>query len=398
MKKRYDVIIVGAGPAGCSAATFIARKGLDVLLLDKACFPRDKVCGDGISPPALGVLGRMGLHETIKNKDPWKVDGIELISSTGKRLTAEFRQAEGIEEYGYVWPRRDFDMTLLEDVQSNLNVDVLGCCEVSDLTYKGKRPCGAIALHKGLLRDFKGEVIIGADGVHSVVKRKTSHLRAVTRQKALGLRAYFRDVQGLTRRMEIHWEGNHLRGYAWIFPTGDGTANVGLGIPHRFARGMDIKRSFGIFVEKNRSGGGVLHKARMVENTLKSWLIPLGSWLSKRSHKNVLLIGDAGGFADPVTGEGIYHALISGEFAAQAISKGLKGKGDIDVIGEIYDQLCRKAFKPKEYLLGGLLQRFLLNSYFLNFNISRAIRKPVMAANLVSILCHKKSKIGLILG
>jgi flavin-dependent dehydrogenase len=109
-----------------------------------------------------------------------------------------------------------------------------------------------------------------------------------------------------------------------------------------------------------------------------------------------LLIGDAGNFADILTGEGIYFALKSGECAAEAIHRGFNMGGAFAQIGEIYERLWRKAFNSKEYLFHNLLQRLVVNELFLNFNIRRAIKKPNMAQILASILCHQKSKIRLL--
>jgi flavin-dependent dehydrogenase len=134
----------------------------------------------------------------------------------------------------------------------------------------------------------------------------------------------------------------------------------------------------------------------MVENSLQGGPIPLGSFFRRRSNKNVLLAGDAGGFTDVLTGEGIYFALRTGECAAEAIHSALSSPGKMERVGRIYESLWRNAFRSREFLFGSLVQRLIVREFFLNRNIARAVKKPSMAQDLASILCHEKSKIGLL--
>ena len=133
----------------------------------------------------------------------------------------------------------------------------------------------------------------------------------------------------------------------------------------------------------------------MVEDSLQGGLIPMGSFFRRRSRKNVLLVGDAGGFTDVLTGEGVYFALRSGECAAEAIHSALSSTGELKKVGRVYESLWRKALPSREFLFGSLVQRLIVREFFLNRNIARAVKKPSMARDLASILCHEKSKIGL---
>jgi geranylgeranyl reductase family protein len=392
---RYDVIIVGAGPAGCSAATFLAKNDYHVLLVDRAQFPRDKVCGDGIGPPALDVLERMGILEKIENSQPWRIDGIDFFSPAGRMLRTNFQHVEGLRKQGYVLPRKDFDFVLLQHVRGISNVVVLENCETTDLMYNGNRVSGIRVEHENWCKEFSGKVVIGADGVFSLIGRKHFSLNSNYKHMALGARAYFNNVEGLDHYIEIHCDKALLPGYGWVFPMGEGRANVGVGASYRFAtRGKNMKRLFDIFLNQNRYMKRKFHKAHMIEGSFKGWPIPLGSRPIRRSHKNVLLIGDAGSFADTVTGEGIYYALRSGEYAAQAVAMGLNNS--TERIGDNFENLWRKDFRRREYLLGYLIQRVLFNEFFLNFNIDRALKNQKMAEALVDILCHKKSKLKLL--
>ena len=396
MEKEYEVIIVGAGPAGCSAAICLARQGCEVLLIDKAQFPRDKVCGDGIGPLALEVLDHLGVLQVMMDQNPWRVEGIDFFSPAGQRVRAPFSHLEGRYKHGWVFPRREFDFLLWQHVRGFSNVHVLENCEGVDLIYSGSKIVGIQAKYGSSPEDFRGKVILGADGAYSRVANRISFPGRVFRNYALGVRGYFHQVEGLTNQIEIHCEKNLLPGYGWIFPTGEDSANVGVGIASRFLKRKDMKKLFHVFIWENPPLRQRFRKARLVENSLKGFPIPLGTLSSRRSHKNVLLLGDAGRFADVLSGEGIYYALRGGECAAEAIHEGLKMAGGRERIGRIYEKLWRRAFRPQEYLIGNLLQRLVIGEFFLNLNIRRACKNPAMARNLASILCHQKTKIRLL--
>jgi flavin-dependent dehydrogenase len=158
----------------------------------------------------------------------------------------------------------------------------------------------------------------------------------------------------------------------------------------------NIRSLFQTFVEGNPFVKERLREARMADNSLQGYPIPLGSLFRRRSRKNVLLVGDAGGFTDVLTGEGIYFALRSGECAAEAIHSALSSPGAAVRAGRVYEGLWRSALPSREFLLGSFVQRVIVREFFLNRNIERALKKPSMARDLASILCHEKSKIGLL--
>jgi len=397
MKRAYSVIIVGAGPAGCSAASFLALKGHQVLLVDKAKFPRDKVCGDGISPLALEALDRLGVIQEIINRNPWRVDGVKLSSPSGQIVTANFSHLRGPYKHGWVMPRKEFDFILFEHVQRLANIQVLENAEVKDLYYEGDSIKGIKVQRGNSAEEFAGDIIIGADGVHSLIARRIFPANGISKNFSLGIRAYFHNVEGLKHYIEIHCEKAILPAYGWLFPIGENAANVGVGISAQCHPRRQLKQLFNVFINKNGFLREKLREAQLAENTLQGWPIPLGTFFPKRNHKNVLLIGDAGNFADILTGEGIYFALKSGECAAEAIHRGFNMGGGFARIGEIYERLWRKAFNSKEYLFRSLLQRLVTKESFINFNIRRATKKPNMAQTLASILCHQKSKIRLLL-
>jgi geranylgeranyl reductase family protein len=395
MNKSYDVIIIGAGPSGCAAAISLGRNGYQVLVVEKDRFPRGKVCGDGISPPALEALERLGILPEIMRNPPWKIEGMELSSPAGQIVTASFSHLKGPYPFGLVMPRREFDFLLFQLVRKYPNIEILENWEVKDFIGQDGLIKGVKAQSGGQKEEFFAKVLVGADGAYSVVARKTVSREKNLQHGAFGIRAYFRGVKDVTHRIEIHCDRSILPGYGWLFPTGEDSANLGVGIALRHLKQKNIRDLFQTFVEGSPFIKERLREARMVENSLQGGPIPLGSFFRRRSNKNVLLVGDAGGFGDVLTGEGIYFALRSGECAAEAIHSALSSPGAMEKAGRIYEGLWRSALPSREFLFGSLVQRLIVREFFLNRNIARAVQKPSMARDLASILCHEKSKIGL---
>jgi geranylgeranyl reductase family protein len=395
MNKIYDVIIIGAGPGGCSAAISLARRGCHVLLLEKERFPRGKVCGDGISPPALETLERLGVLPEIMKKEPWKIDGVDLFSPAGQAVTAPFSYLKGAFPFGLVMPRRELDSLVFQQSRKYSNLETLENWEVKDFIDQNGSIKGVKAQSEGQKREFLAKFLVGADGAYSVVARKAVCRKQNFQKGAFGIRAYFRGVKNLAHRIEIHCHRSILRGYGWVFPTGEDSANVGVGIASRHLKEKNIRNLFQTFLEGNQFLKERFREARMVENSLQGSPIPIGSFFRRRSRKNVLLVGDAGGFTDVLTGEGVYFALRSGECAAEAIHSALSSYGEAQKAGQVYENLWRNALPSREFLFGSLVQRLIVREFFLNRNIARAVKRPSMARDLALILCHQKSKIAL---
>jgi geranylgeranyl reductase family protein len=395
MKEFYDVIIVGAGPGGCSAAIGLARRGYEVLLVEKEKFPRGKVCGDGIGPPALDALDRLGILPEVMQRNPWKIDGVKLSSPAGHLVTAPFSHLKSPYPYALVMPRREFDFLIFEQTRKFANVQVLENWTVKDLILRDGSAEGVRAESNGEKREFRGRILVGADGVYSTVRRKIFPRKKGPVIGAFGVRAYFQGVQGLSHHIEVHCPRSILPGYGWVFPMGEDSANVGVGISSAQLPQKDLRKLFQAFIEETPLVKEKLRTARLVEHSFQGAPIPLAGFWRRRSRRNILLVGDAGSFADVLTGEGIYFALRSGECAAEAIHTALSSSGEIEKAGKLYEKAWRGALGSREFLIGPWAQKWIMREFFLNLNIGRAIKKPSMARDLASILCHQKSKIGL---
>ena len=291
----YDVAVVGAGPAGAAAAlsALRTRPGARVLLLDKADFPRDKSCGDGIAPHALDELARLGAAEVLADRVP--VTRLRLRSPGGVDVGAELRRPD------YVVPREVFDARLVAVAVGRGAELVRHAVRAVDI-----RP-GSVVLDDS----FEARVVVAADGANGVLRRLVGSGRQPPAAMAVAVRGYAQAPPGPPEQV-IVMDGRDWPAYAWSFAAGDGTANVGFGM---------LLPS----LQAAPSGGRRELHARLLEllpgiepTRLRSHHLPLSSARPAQPPGRVLLAGDAASLINPLTGEGVFYALLSGRLAGAA--------------------------------------------------------------------------------
>ena len=170
----YDVIIVGAGPAGCSTAYFLNQIGFKVLLLEKHTIPRDKTCGDGLTPKTLLQLEKMGALSKIESANPFNTYSIILSSPNNNIMTGKTPKVDGLKDYFAILPRKKTDEILFNHVDALPNVTTLQSFRVTDIIRDGKRIIGVKGRSNDATHDIHGKYIIGADGPNSIIARKIS--------------------------------------------------------------------------------------------------------------------------------------------------------------------------------------------------------------------------------
>ncbi|OJF09647.1 NAD(P)/FAD-dependent oxidoreductase [Couchioplanes caeruleus] len=287
----YDVAIVGAGPAGSAAALAARRAGASVVLLDRADFPRDKPCGDGIAAEALDVLADLGVTGVTDGRPP--VADLRLVAPGGTEV------ARPLPRPAYTVPRRIFDARLVAAA-------VRAGAELRRHTVRAIR-----RVPSGVVLDDRIEagVVIGADGAGSVVRRALGHPANPHGHLAIAIRGYAPSdgAEQLIRTTRARWPA-----YAWSFPLGDGTANVGYG---EVLRGTSVSRAYLL--------------GRLVEllpgtapTGLRAHHLPLSTHRPPPARGPVLLAGDALSLINPFTGEGIFYAVLSGTLAGTAAAGG----------------------------------------------------------------------------
>jgi menaquinone-9 beta-reductase len=307
----YDIIIVGAGPGGSSAAGFLAGQGRSVLLLDKAYFPRDKICGDGLMPQALFWLDKLGCVDEVLAQTNSLVTSADLFVDGAYRLTGHFPRTAAFPGFGVCLERTKFDHILVRHALSRGAVFKPGrhVRKLSWLPHAIEVQADA----RGKTETYKGRLLIGADGVGSMVSQAIGN-RAKSETLVLSMRAYFDGAVADKSPFKLYFDKRLYPGYGWIFIDDSGRANVGFGYVRDCAFPMkrNVRGMFDDFVASNL--GGILGHAVPSGKPAGWW----ESFVKPRSMvaDRVMLIGDAGHCAEPMNGAGIHKAIESAYIAA----------------------------------------------------------------------------------
>jgi geranylgeranyl reductase family protein len=318
LKKEWDVIVVGGGPGGSSAASFLGRKGHSVLLIDKAKFPRDKTCGDAISG-SLKVQEELGLQEEIRKNPHAEIHRVLFSAPNGKILDIAFK---GI---GYCCRRYVYDNIMFEKAKQ-YSTDLQGFTVTELINENGYVRGVKGKTTEGKEMEFRAKVLVGADGAHSVVAKLTGLLDLDPRHTIIAVRCYYTDVKNVTDAIELHFIDDIIPSYFWIFPLEKNVANVGIGIVMEDFQKKKWKMTDKIFeiIANNPLFKERFQGAKLMEGTVKGWPLPVGSKRRKAHGNGFVLVGDAAGLIDAFTGEGIANAAKSGQIAAEWIDKAIK--------------------------------------------------------------------------
>jgi menaquinone-9 beta-reductase len=320
---KTDVCVVGAGPGGSVTAMFLAKAGINCILLDKAKFPRDKVCGDALSGKVVEVLKKLDptLIEYL-NKEEHQVGswGVTFVAPNLKELRVPFRKDTSKDSLppGFLSKRMDFDNFLIEQVKKHKGITLIEECEINN--YE-KSASGWLLKSKDNQYTIQTKLIISADGAHSYFARHIAGIEVEPAHYCAGIRAYYKNVKGLDREnfIELHFLKDLLPGYFWIFPLANGYANVGVGMRSDKVskKKLNLKNEMLRIIEKYPQLKSRFADAELIGD-IKGYGLPLGSKQRKLSGDGYMLVGDSGALIDPFTGEGIGNAMTSGMLAAES--------------------------------------------------------------------------------
>ncbi len=356
--ERFDVCVVGAGPAGSAAACRLAAEGIRTVLVDRDRFPRDKVCGDGIAPRAVRVLEDLGLDPETMFPGCFRIAGVRVTSPARRVLEVRL---EGDPEVspGYVIPRRIFDAALLEEARRR-GVTLRDGLVVRRIREEGEglRIGGVV---DGRPVSFRARVVIGAWGGRggrlTKVYPPAGH---GDRFLVVAVRAYYGGLSDLTSFMEIHFDPGLVPGYGWVFPLGTDRANIGYGMRLDCLRrkGIPLRRLFSRFLVENPFVAGYLETGE-ADSPPRGAVIPLRRVGLPLYRGRVLLAGDAAGLADPLNGEGIGTAMRSGWLAAGTAAEFLQGGWRARGAFRRYAARCRRELTV-DLAIGGWVQSLLV--------------------------------------
>jgi len=326
-----DVVVVGAGPAGSATAYHLARTGLDVALLEKTSFPREKVCGDGLTPRAVRSLVSMGI-DTAEEAGWLHNKGLRIIGG-GMRLEIPWPELASYPSYGLVRPRTDFDDILARQAvkagavlheETTVTGPVLDdrTGHVTGVTTKGE--AGEVT--------YRAPVVVAADGNSSRLSLAMGLHKRDDRPMGVAVRTYYtsprHDDDWLESWLELWDRGSDgrerlLPGYGWVFGVGDGTSNVGLGILNTSTAWgqVDYKDLLRRWLDQTPEEWGFREENRT--QPVRGAALPMGFNRQPHYTRGLVLVGDSGGMVNPFNGEGIAYAMESGEIAAEVIAQAL---------------------------------------------------------------------------
>ncbi len=399
-----DVIIVGAGPSGSATAAYLAMSGLDVLLLEKAAFPREKVCGDGLTPRAVRELITLGIPTPAE--DGWiKNQGLRIVGG-GHRLELKWPDLASFPPYGLVRTRQDFDDILAKHAlwhgarlheSTNVTDPILDERTGAIIGVRAKamdpdgRPTGEDLL-------FHAPLVVAADGNSSRLSMSMNRPKRDDRPMGVAVRTYYTSPRHEDDYLESWLElwsrdsqGRRvlLPGYGWIFGVGDGTSNVGLGILNTSAAfgKVDYKEILSRWVDTLPPEW--TFNDETMTGPVRGAALPMGFNRQPHYARGLLLVGDAGGMVNPFNGEGIAYAMESGRLAAEVIAQGFARPSDAgrEKVLQSYPQVMKDALGGY-YTLGRGFAKMIGNPEVMRLAVKYGLPRTTMMKFLLKIMAN----------
>jgi geranylgeranyl reductase family protein len=322
----YDVLVVGAGPAGASAGYWLAERGHRVLIAEKKRFPREKTCGDGLTPRAVRQLNDMRLAERLEPMH--RYDGLRSMAH-GVTLELPWPDHPDFPSYGYVVRRRELD-ELVADGAVKAGAELRLGSEAVEPVVEGGIVTGAVLADKdgGTSERVRAKFVVVADGANSRFGRALGTGRDRSFPMGMAIRGYyesrFHDEPWIESHLDLRdREGNHMPGYGWVFPVGDGTINVGAGLLDTFTgfKAVNTTKLLEAFTATAPARWGISPETSCGPAT--GGKLPTGGSVNPKTGPTWIVAGDAAGAINPFNGEGIAYAYETGRMVADAVDEAL---------------------------------------------------------------------------
>jgi len=354
-----DVLIVGAGPGGSALATYLARDNIKVILIDSQSFPRDKVCGDFVGPVALAELQKLGIagldeypKTNLINRAALYLDGQEIINQSIPRI-------EGIPFYGRVIPRIILDDWIFKKA---INSGVQTYENVRLKNYEiDQNMVRAEVLEKGKTKIITAKLIIGADGSSSTVARIYHGVKPSATDKILAVRAYYKHINGPQDQCDLFFTKDSFPGYYWLFPTGNGKANIGVGMVLETLPKNEthLNELLNTLINKDKSLSARIGNGQAV-GKIAGWPLSTYNPKNKIIGNRLMLIGDAAGLINSLNGEGIQYTLLSARWAADTIRQCAKHGAYHKEALKSYDDVIEEKLRY-DLALSNMIIQFIRN-------------------------------------
>ena len=402
-----DVIVVGAGPSGSTAAYYLAQAGLNVLLLEKSRFPRDKVCGDGLTPRAVKALVAMGVD--VSEEAGWlRNKGLRVIGG-GMRLELDWPELSSYPGYGLVRTRASLDEQLARRAQAagvkllegttvtgpvlNDGGRIVGVETQAEAEEKPRsRTDNAERVH-GSSRTFRARVVVAADGNSSRLSIAMGLRKRDDRPMGVAVRTYYASPRHKDDYLESWldlWDGDRLLpGYGWIFGMGDGTSNVGLGMLNTSTAfgNTDYKALLGRWLRSMPEEWGYTEANRT--EPVRGAALPMGFNRTPHYHRGLLLAGDAAGMVNPFNGEGIAYAMESGEILARVVDQALARPtaAETERVLRGYPEVLQDMY-GRYYTLGRIFVQLIGRPKLMRYATARGMHHPQLMKFALKLLAN----------
>lgn len=374
-----DVLVVGAGPAGAAVSIFLVRQGHRVLLVDRATFPRPKACAEYLSPACNALLAQLGVLDAVLAASPQRLQGMRVTDYRGRSCWGRFVQ-DGQPLYGLALPRLVLDHLLVQQACRE-GVELRTGLWVRQPLLDSQRVSGVVAQQGQRQTTLRARLVIAADGVHSTLARRLGLVRRVRWLQHVALVTHYAGVSPMRPWGEMFLMPS---GYIGLAPVSDTTVNVSVVV--RAAHLAASQEKPEALVSRSVQAHPELQQRFTNASRVSGLLVtgPMAQRTAWPQHDGILFVGDAAGFFDPFTGQGIYLALHSAALAAPVVHRALCQS---DVATRHLRAYCiahRQAFADK-YRLSALIQLGLRVPWLANHIIDRLARRPDLADTMVGV-------------
>jgi geranylgeranyl reductase family protein len=340
-----DVLIVGAGPAGCIAGILLAREGIRASILEKNPPGHRKVCGDLLGSRSLQFLDSLQIDWRAKQAEGLPIEGIQVFDEKGLKSVAYLEKKPGKDPVGITLRRDRLDRYLQEKAEAS------GCTLLYGVKFReflGREENALLcrALADGSDHLFRAKLVLGADGVQAATARAAGLFERRQEVMLLAVRGYYRNVEGLRNTIELYPLLDLQPGYAWVIPLSRDLANIGLGVRADVCRRdrVRLQKELVKFVSEHPDLAPRMEKAKP-EGPVQGWPLTAYGSVQRLSGPHVLFLGDAGGFIDPLSGEGVFGAMQSAWIAADVVREALRRGAFTSDFLATYDERCRRFFR-----------------------------------------------------
>ena len=377
----YDVIIVGGGPAGSSCGMFLKKLApeLRVCIIDKQQFPRNKPCGDGLSPAVIDLMAEVGLQHLFSEKHPISV--FELSLGEAFRIRYDMRNLSHTRSFGFVYDRMSFDDHLLQHAVA-CGVHLFEKHEISKIEEVGLGYTQLMCEHADNTTHFTGRIVVGADGAYSKVRSYLNIPPNDGMHKGVSLRYYCTTTKFEELSLRIDFLKNLGYSYGWLFPLSPTVANVGVGIDSDVykKKNINLNNELNAYVK-------LLQKSiplQIIPGTRAGYPLPYGTYLPKLVHGNKVLIGDAASMINPLTGEGIYYAMYAGKLLASYLAEGFRSGSPGSTVLQHFERDFKNHFQQHYQL--NLKFKKLLTSPFAPLFLRMLQKDPALLNRVMHIV------------